>query len=497
MTALGSGCRDSKNEGVARAAALPTPSTAPPAVASSGPDPGASAGTEPACEAPPEPPHPPEPRVYAKTRFVWVRPEPDAQKQWIGYLWTGGSVPLKSKTPRPGPGCASFYAIEPFGFVCVDGVRATLDGSDPVFRAVVRLTPHEGVPWPHHYGESRGLKRYRAAPPVKKSDGAPTQPASARDPDPRFARLPTVDPGELENLPPTIFEPREELTPRSTVAYSARTEIGGRPFLLSADFAWVPEDRVDPYPAVTFRGTRLNGKTQLPLAFFRKPDRPRYRLTADGASPAEKSFERLSFVALTGRSETREDQRYLEVEGGDWVREDDAVLPEPRTETPWGARVGAEDTTGKAPEGRATWIDVSIDGGWLLAYEGTRPVFATLISPGRGGAARPGEDPLSRSASPVGRFPINGKFLTATMVAPGEYIHSDVPHVQNITGPYSVHGAYWHDNWGNPQSGGCINLSPADATFLFDFTEPPLPEGWHAVRWLSWRGPATTVLLHR
>ena len=59
--------------------------------------------------------------------------------------------------------------------------------------------------------------------------------------------------------------------------------------------------------------------------------------------------------------------------------------------------------------------------------EGTQPVFTTLISPGRGGFARPGEDPIEHALTPTGTFPISGKFATATMEAPGELIHSDVP----------------------------------------------------------------------
>jgi len=93
--------------------------------------------------------------------------------------------------------------------------------------------------------------------------------------------------------------------------------------------------------------------------------------------------------------------------------------------------------------------------------------------------------------------PISGKFVTATMEAPNDLIHSDVPYAQNLVGPYALHGAYWHDNWGNRQSGGCINLSPIDAKWLFDFSEPKLPPGWHGVRWLPSEGPATIVVLHR
>jgi lipoprotein-anchoring transpeptidase ErfK/SrfK len=132
-----------------------------------------------------------------------------------------------------------------------------------------------------------------------------------------------------------------------------------------------------------------------------------------------------------------------------------------------------------------------------MAYEDTSPVFVTLISPGRGGDAQKGRDPLETSATPLGRFSITGKFVTSTMIAPNDYLHSDVPFAQNFTGPYALHSAYWHDNWGNLMSGGCINLSPIDARFMFDWTEPPAPAGWHGTRWLPYLEPSTTLLIHR
>jgi hypothetical protein len=42
-----------------------------------------------------------------------------------------------------------------------------------------------------------------------------------------------------------------------------------------------------------------------------------------------------------------------------------------------------------------------------------------------------------------------------------------------------------------------VNLSPTDAKWLFGWTEPRLPEGWHSVR--SSDGddePATIVVIH-
>ena len=59
---------------------------------------------------------------------------------------------------------------------------------------------------------------------------------------------------------------------------------------------------------------------------------------------------------------------------------------------------------------------------------------------------------------------------------------SEVPFTQNFSGPYALHAAYWHDDWGVGKSGGCVNLAPIDARRIFAWTEPRLPPGWHGVR---------------
>jgi hypothetical protein len=480
------------------------PGSVVPAVASAAPEPKVASPKS------PEPQPDSAPRLYAKSRFVWVWPEPNAEKQWIGFLWTGSSVRLKNTTPRPGPGCKSFYEIEPYGFVCVDERKATLDPNDPVYRALAPFSPKVDEPEPHRYGESIGLPRYFAAPtPELQRQRERDLTSHLRDVEQARAgqvpkRLSGVDlsltggePPALPELASGFFEDRRQLLPRSTVAFSTEARFGDRTFLLGADYAWVPKDRVIPYPHVSFHGLKLDQDATLPLAYFRGKDRPKYARSGDTFTPTGQSFARLSWVGLTGTSVRQDEERYLETrEAGVWIKESEAVVPRPKHKTPWGAEVGAPDTTGRA-RGRGSWIEVAIDGGWMIAYEGTRPVYVTLMSPGRGGAAVDGENPLDRSATPTGTYSITGKLKTATMEAPGEYIHSDVPFAQNITGPYAFHAAYWHDNWGKPQSGGCINLSPIDAKWLFEFTEPKVPQGWHAMRLLTSKHSPTVVVLHR
>jgi hypothetical protein len=401
------------------------------------------------------------PRVYAKTRFVWIRQEPDTSKQWIGYLWSGESAKLATGKPVYGPGCMTWYAVEPVGFVCVDGLRATLDGSDAGYLAVKRYAADLGSPWPHQYAETKKLTRLFSV------DGSPLS---------------------FPGLPNSVHDSRTELRSGSTVAFVSDLRIGDKDYLLAADLSYVPKERVTPFPHYEFRGLDLNGDVKLPLALFRGKDRPRLARVDGEFQDTGNTFARLSHVALTGQSEEVSGERYLETADGSWVNAKDAVVPTPSNKPPWGTAT---------PKGRATWIEVSVTQGWLIAYENTTPVFTTLVSPGRGGPAKPDQDPIEEARTPLGAFPVSGKFATATMEAPGNLIHSAVPWTQNFSGPHALHSAYWHDDWGSYKSGGCINVSPIDGKKLFEWTEPSLPEGWHGIRWMPWRGPATIVIVHR
>ena len=413
-----------------------------------------------------------KPRIYVKNRYVFVRPRPDVNADWIGFLWFGASVELRSTEPAHGPGCVAFYAIEPTGYVCVDEKQATLSAEDPVFRAVARVAPRLDLASPHHYAESLGAELLRELPGAE---------------------------SEFPGLPALFHEPRRRLLPLSTLAYTEERTILGQTWLMSADLLWLKREQVTLYPEITFHGVELGHEYRLPLAFFRQPGARRYRRNAAGKlERSADCFALQSVVSLTPDVQIQHGERYFKTAAGDdWVRERDAVLPTPRSFTPWGARVGHDAQPGfRTRSARKSWIEVSVLGGWLLAFEGSEPVYATLISPGRGGIPQAGKDTLALAATPTGTFAISGKLATVTMQAPGEYVHSDVPWTQNIQKPYAIHVAYWHNNWGNLQSGGCINVSPRDGKWLFDFSEPALPAGWHAVRWQPARGAPTMVVVH-
>jgi hypothetical protein len=127
-------------------------------------------------------------------------------------------------------------------------------------------------------------------------------------------------------------------------------------------------------------------------------------------------------------------------------------------------------------------MDVSVVAGILVAYEGQRPVYATLCSVGRDRLGE-AEAEAAAAATTRGDFDIVAKHITAKGLDPrgiADYVSVyDVPWALTLSSGQLVHGAYWHDRFGIDHGLGNVQLSPADARWLWDFATPVLPTGWH------------------
>ena len=417
---------------------------------------------------------PDKPRVYSKVRFLWIRPQIGSEN-WIGYLSLGDSVPIKAvAAPGKSERCDQWYKLDPVGYVCT-GEDATVDPNDPL---IVELVAHRAndSAWPYDYGESLGLPIFHDLPTGDR--------LAALAPDDKLTG--NAPPKLLSFDLPTAGRPiLHKIIPMSTVAYRGAFDHEGRSFLMTWDIGIVPKSRVKPYPRSKFHGVKLGAEHKLPIAFFRGSAKPQYRRTASGFETTGKEWPRLAWVELTGQ---KVDDYYETRDGKLWVAEEDAAI----------ARQADELPAPLPKDGRRTWIDISILGGTLVAYEGEKAVYATLISPGRGGVPLPGVPTLDTASTPTGTYPIVGKFHTATMFSSSnsDIMHTEVMYTQNFSGPYALHGAYWHDDWGNKKSGGCVNLSPLDSHFMFHWTEPRVPEGWHGMKTQDFK-PKTLVRLGR
>lgn len=119
-----------------------------------------------------------------------------------------------------------------------------------------------------------------------------------------------------------------------------------------------------------------------------------------------------------------------------------------------------------APTG-GRWIDVNLSVQRLTAYQGNTPVRSTLVSTG-----------LPRTPTPTGRYRIYVKYASDDMAGPGYYL-PNVPYTMYFYRGYSLHGTYWHSNFGRPMSHGCINLPTPEAQWLFNWASVGTPVNIH------------------
>lgn len=115
-------------------------------------------------------------------------------------------------------------------------------------------------------------------------------------------------------------------------------------------------------------------------------------------------------------------------------------------------------------------IYVDLKNQTLYAYEDNELYFQTLVSTGKWGR------------TPTGTFKIWIK-IRAQKMSGGSgndyYYLPNVPYIMFFYNSevskdrgFSLHGTYWHNNFGHAMSHGCVNLRTIDAKVLYDWTTP-------------------------
>jgi lipoprotein-anchoring transpeptidase ErfK/SrfK len=119
-------------------------------------------------------------------------------------------------------------------------------------------------------------------------------------------------------------------------------------------------------------------------------------------------------------------------------------------------------------------IEVDLTNQRVYAYEGDKKVFDFLVSTGKWGR------------TPTGVFKIWGKFRYAKMEGGKKELNTyyylpNVPFVMFFSNDeiaasrgFSIHGTYWHSNFGTPMSHGCINMKTEEVEQLYYWAHPDL-----------------------
>lgn len=442
-----------------------------------------------------------KPRIGAVAEHVWIKPKPSHVGLALGKVRIGTSVALQSAKPVAGQGCPKgWYRVQPRGYVCLNDDTTIALAEDDYYQALHAVAPRIGEVWPYNYGHSRGAPMYSRVPAPhewRKKEAQLGPPGSYQEMgDWAKGHEELIDKGrpiEATGPVPWYFAGGKRhvggghrstrqlqwhfIPNGSMVAYARAFEMHGRIWLVTPDLMLVPADRVQYLKRSKFVGTALRqGAVRLPIAFNRHHGpRPIYqkrngRFVASSETLAGKTWRMLDankrglvpkgFYAIRNRP-------------GRFLKAEDITIAWQRKKYPPGIRHGEK------------WVDVHITPGTLVAYEGLKPVYATMFSPGKGGQPVKGNDHEVYATTATGNFRLQWKEYVATMSnekgAPKVMWFSDVPYIQYIQAPLAMHVAFWHEDFGNPKSAECVNVSPRDGLWLFGWTDPQPPPGWGAV----------------
>jgi len=139
--------------------------------------------------------------------------------------------------------------------------------------------------------------------------------------------------------------------------------------------------------------------------------------------------------------------------------------------------VTAEEIAPINPEAENKRIVVDVNAQTMACYEDNTEVFFTRISSGAKWNAQ--GEVVDVWETPVGSFPIWRKLVSLHMSGGTTGGGWDLPAIGWVSlfvgSGVAVHATYWHNNFGEPMSNGCVNARPEDAKWVFRWTQPSVP----------------------
>ena len=120
-----------------------------------------------------------------------------------------------------------------------------------------------------------------------------------------------------------------------------------------------------------------------------------------------------------------------------------------------GAAAATLPSAAPSASGEAKEIVVDLSEQKVYVYENGSLVRTMIASTG-----------VPATPTVLGTYRIYVRYLKQNMSGPGYYL-PNVPYVQYFYQGYGLHGTYWHNNFGRPMSRGCVNLTVADAEWLY------------------------------
>ena len=427
---------------------------------------------------------------------------PAGGSRWLGYVRAGGTVAIV-RGPVGNEGCparrdtagAGWYEVEGGGYVCVGPFAAlttqvegraiarrlptqpSLDASMP-FQYAINWRPTVMYRWLPSLADEREVEPERFAPrggvPAA-GDGGVTDAGARPDGSVRIEELEGAAGSPLlRRMTRGMYVSIDRALRGSGGGNYYRTQGGG--FVRTGSVGIVRN-------ASTFQGQVLGEQMRLPVGFALSVTTSTYQQNGRGGFSPVARVPRLTAFQLTEDPPVRGgNDEYFRTREGYFVRSRQVRVITAHAPP---ADLGPDEK----------WIDVNLDHQSVVAYQGATPVYVTVGSTGRRNRSNPDEN----YETIQGGFRIQSKHVATTMdgnsANDGPYSIEDVPWVMYFEASFALHGAFWHEGYGMMRSHGCVNLAPSDARWLYHWTEPQVPPGWHAA-YATPQRPGTRVYVH-
>lgn len=113
----------------------------------------------------------------------------------------------------------------------------------------------------------------------------------------------------------------------------------------------------------------------------------------------------------------------------------------------------------------------------ISCYEGNNEVFFALVSTGISEDMNGNKTP--QWETPFGKWPIWRKVVSVHMSGGSTGGGYDLPGVSWVSlfeaNGVAIHSTFWHNNFGEQMSHGCVNAAPEDAKWIFRWANPIIP----------------------
>jgi L,D-transpeptidase catalytic domain len=338
-------------------------------------------------------------------------------------------------------GCRKYWLrVSPRGWVCGDYLQA--DRRGPLMRTQPIMKPGRFLPGRYAWVRKGGAKLY------------PNRQAAADD------------------------KPSGKIAAGFIVRWKKTVSLKGVAYWQNSKHYLIKAERLLRHRPSDFQGADLRALDfDLPVAIVRA----KRKGAAVYDRPGGKILERAAHHSVLEIFESKRIQepkkklrtKFYRIGKGRWIRARRVISAWPTPKVPPGLK----------PCER--WIEIVVDHQSLVAYEGTEPVYVTMIT--SGDKRHPTKYGIFRSW-----WKKSQTDMTSSMAGAEQYRVDDVPWAQFFYLGQALHGAYWHSDWGNRRSHGCINLAPKDAKWLYDWTLPHVPDGWLS-RYADEKHPGTIV----